>query len=272
MIKKLKLAEYKNGFRKYLLIAILAFFVANSTVLGFPSPFGVIVTAFLPVNLSSIFIITLFAVRIFLGVDAFSLATLFSALIVYLINLIQSRLSVKKKSFTVILQPFLIYLICSILFLISFSSSLEEYLIALIFSALTFILSLSLSKSNEKKISPYIFIAFITLFSSIDFTYINIGRVFGIYSVFAISYSFGALCACFVGALVLIGVSLYDPSLFETTAFISILTLACANKGITKRLQIPIYSVSTAIVCAVILGYDTNSIGFVIDTLLAASI
>lgn len=272
MLKKLKLAVHNTGVQKYLLTALLAVFTANSTVLGYSSPLGAVISAYLPMNLSIVFVAVMFISRVLIGIDTLSLATLFSSLIVCLVRFVRSRFNVKKKSFTHLLYPLFAYFACALLFLIAFSSELTDYLIAIIFCATVFVLSLSCSKISDSNISPIIFVAAITLASSIDLTYINIGRILGIYSVLAIGYSFGAVSACYVGILASVGVSLYDPSLFQSTVFVCVIALICANKGTSKKLQIPIYSVATAIICAVLSGSDINAIGFVIDTLISSSL
>ncbi len=272
MIKKFNIKCHISDVQKYLNTALFAAFTAISTVLGYSTPFGTVISAFLPLNLSFVFVAVMFVTRVLIGVDALSLAMLFSSVVIILFRLVRSKFHVKKKAFTLTVHPLIAYILCSTLFLISFSSELSEYLIAIIFSAIVFVLSLSYSKTSTGNISPIIFVALITLFSSIDFSYINIGRVFGIYSVLAIGYSFGSVSACYVGILTSIGTALYNPEMFSSTVFTCIIAMICSEKGTSKKLQIPLYSVSIAIICAVLSGYGTYSIGFVIDTLIASSI
>lgn len=272
LIKKFNILAHNSDVQKYFLTALISVFTANSTVLGYSSPFGAVISAFLPMNFAFVFVGVMFAVKVLIGVDALSLAMLFSSLIIILFRFVRSRFKVKKKAFTSVGYPLLAYALCSALFLISFSSELPEYLIAIIFCALVLVLSVSYTKTSTGNISPFMFIALITLFSCVDFTYINIGRILGIYSALAIGYSFGAVSACYVGVLTSVGAALYDPRMFSSTVFTCVIALACAEKGTSKKLQIPLYSVSTAVICAVLSGYDTYSIGFVIDTLIASSV
>ncbi len=272
MVKKLNIAAHNSEVQKYLLTAIIAVFTAFSTVLGYSSPFGTVISAFLPLNFAVVFVVVMFVTRVMIGIDALSLAMLFSSLMIILFRFVREKFSVKKKAFTHAWHYFLAYALCSFLFLMFFSSELTDYLIAIIFCAFVLALSVSYSKTNSSSISPLIFVAFISLFSGIDFTYINIGRILGIYSSLAIGYSYGAISACYVGILTSIGTALYNPGMFSSTVFTCIIAIICSEKGTSKKLQIPLYSVSIAIICAVLSGYGTYSIGLVIDTLIASSV
>ncbi len=269
MLKRINIFIRKGISKELVFALVLAVVIAFSSFLGYSSPLSAALCAYMPINLSVAFLIVFFVAEIAVGINAFSLAAMFSALLVLLIRIVKQKFDVKKNVFTQYLYPFVIYLFLSIAFLIVFQSGPAAYLVAVIFSALNLLLLIALKYPHTKQMSAFLFFVLTASLSGIDLIYINIGRAFGIYAVLAIGAVCGTAISCFGGILCACAVALYNPAMFQSTVFVCIIGIICSGRGIRHKLRIPLYAVATSIVCAVLSGAGEYEIGFAVDTLIA---
>ena len=271
MLKKLTVALPKGFLQNASVCIIFSLIAANSTVLGFASPISVAVCTVLSLPLSFVFSLSTLLWVIVFGINAHSLGTAFSAIIVCLIRCLKQNDTVKKYSFTRYAYSFFIYLICTVVLLVLFSSSFTDYLVAIIFSFSIPTLIMAYNNRSSKQMISFLFVAAISTLASLDLVYLNIGRALGIYSVLAIGFFKGAAYSCFVGILCSIAIALYNPDMFSSTVFVCIIGIICSGRGYKDKVRLPLYAVATSVICAFVSGADNYEIGFVVDTLVAVA-
>ncbi len=269
MLKKLSLS-YKSLLSKNILLTALgAVTLSFSSFLGYSSPLSAVICAYLPIPLALVFIFVTFITEIAIGINAFSLAAMFSALIVMLIRIVRERFDVKRNNFTYYLYPFISYISLAVVFLVAFSSGFADYLVAIVFSVLNFVTLIALKNSQTKYMSAFLYFMLIASTSGIDLVYINLGRALGIFCVLIIGIMSGAAYSCFAGIICSCAVAFYDPAMFSSTVFVCIVGIICSGGGVKDKLRIPLYAIAASIVCAVLSGAGRYEIGFAVDTLIA---
>lgn len=269
MLKKLSLSYKSLLSKNVLLTALGAVILAFSSFLGYSSPLSAVICAYLSIPLALVFVFVTFIVEIAIGINAFSLAAMFAALIVMLIRIVMERFNVKKNNFTYYLYPFIAYLSLAVVFLFAFSSGFADYLVAFVFSILNFATLIALKNPQTKYMSAFLYFMLIASASGVDLVYINLGRALGIFSVLIIGVLSGVADSCFAGIICSCAVAFYDPAMFSSTVFVCIIGIICSGRGVKDKLRIPLYAIATSIVCAVLSGAGRYEIGFVVDTLIA---